>query len=65
MKFFIEVKEDHWNDWKDIEIVVEFYHKYSFDSVILHVIAVDSKFAFNVLIDLFWLIIDLRMIDCK
>ena len=65
MKFFIEVKENHWSDQEDIEIVAEFYHRYSFDSVVLHVIAVDSKFTFNVLINLFRLIIDLRMIDCE
>ncbi len=65
VKFFIEVKENHWNNQEDIEIVAEFYHKYSFDSVVLHVIAVNSKFAFNVLIDLFWLIIDLKMINCE
>ncbi len=65
MKFFIEVEEDHWSYWKDIEIVAEFHHRYSFDSVVLHVIAVDFKFAFNVLIDSFRLIIDLKMIDCE
>ncbi len=63
MKFFIEIKENHWSDWEDIEIVAEFHHKYSFNLVILHVIAVYSKFALNVLIDLFQLIINLRMID--
>ncbi len=65
MKFFIEVEKDHWDNWEDIEIVAEFHHKYSFDSVILHVIAVDSKFAFNVLIDSFHLIINLQMINCE
>ncbi len=65
MKFFIEVEENHWSDQEDIEIIAEFHHRYSFDSVILHVIAVNSKFAFNVLIDLFRLIIDLRIIDCE
>ncbi len=65
MKFFIEVEENHWSDREDIEIVAEFYHRYSFNSIILHVIAVDSKFAFNVLIDSFWLIIDLKIIDCE
>ncbi len=65
MKLFIEVKENHWSDQEDIEIVAEFHHKYSFDSVILHVIAVNSKFVFNVLIDSFRLIIDFRMIDCE
>ncbi len=53
MKFFIEVEESHWSDWENIEIVAEFHHKYSFDLIVLHVIAVDSKFTFNVLIDLF------------
>ncbi len=65
MKFFIEVEENHWSDWENIEIVAEFYHRYSFNSVILHVIAVDSKFAFNILIDSFRLIINFRMIDCE
>ncbi len=65
VKFFIKVKENHWSDWEDIEIVAKFHHRYSFNSVILHVIAVDSKFMFNVLIDSFRLIIDLRMIDCE
>ncbi len=65
MKFFIEVKESHWSDWEDIEIVTEFHHKYSFNSVILHVIAVNSKFVFNILIDSFWLIINLRMMNCE
>ncbi len=65
MKIFIEVKRNHWDDQEDIEIVAEFHHRYSFDSVILHVIAVDSKFAFNVLIDSFRLIVDLWMIDCE
>ncbi len=65
MKFFIEVEENHWSDQENIEIVAEFHHKYSFVSVILHVIAVNSKFAFDVLIDSFQLIINLRMIDCE
>ncbi len=65
MKFFIEVEENHWSDQEDIEIVTEFYHRYSFDSVVLHVIAVDSKFSFNVLIDSFRLIVDLEMINCE
>jgi len=63
MKLFIEVEENHWRDREDIEIVAEFHHRYSFDSVVLHVIAVDSKFAFDVLINLFRLIVNLRMID--
>ncbi len=65
MKFFIKVERDHWNDWENIEIVVKFHHKYSFNSIILHVIAVNSKFAFNILIDLFYLIIDFQMINCE
>ncbi len=65
MKFFIKVEESHWSDQEDIEIVAEFYHRYSFNSVVLHVIAVDSKFAFNILIDSFWLIVDLRIINCE
>ncbi len=63
MKLFIEVEENHWRDREDIKIVAEFHHRYSFDSVVLHVIAVDSKFAFDVLINLFRLIVNLRMID--
>ncbi len=65
MKFFIEVEKDYWSDWKDIEIIVEFHCKYSFNSVILHVIAVDSKFAFNILIDSFQLIVDFKIINCE
>ncbi len=48
MKSFIEVERNHWSDWKDIEILAEFYHEYSLCSVVLHVITVNSKFAFNV-----------------
>jgi len=64
MKTLIEVERSHWDDQEDIEILAEFHHEKSFRSVILHVIIVDSKFAFDVLIDSLWLIIDLRMIDC-
>ena len=65
VKIFIEVERDHWDDQEDIEIVTEFYHRYLFNSVVLHVTVVNSKFAFNVLIDSFRLIIDFWMIDCE
>ncbi len=65
MKVLIEVERSHWDDQEDIKIFAEFHHEKSFCSVVLHVITVDSKFAFNVLIDSLWLIINLRMIDCE
>ncbi len=53
VKAFIEVERNHWDGQKNIEIFAEFHHKKLFCSVVLHVITVNSKFAFNVLIDLF------------
>ncbi len=64
VKVFIEVERNHQDSRECIEIITEFHHWKSFSSVILHVIAVDSKFMFNILIDSFWLIIDLWMISC-
>ncbi len=64
VKVFIEVERNHQDSWECIEIITEFHHWKSFSSVILHVIAVDSKFTFNILISSFQLIIDLWMINC-
>jgi len=64
VKVFIEVERNYWDSRECIEIVTEFHHWKSFSSVILHVIAVDLKFAFNILISSFQLIINLWMINC-
>ncbi len=64
MKVFIEVERDHQDSRECIEIITKFHHWKSFSSVISHVIAVNSKFAFNILISLFQLIINLWIIDC-
>ncbi len=64
VKIFIEVEKNHQDNQECIEIITEFHHWKSFSSVILHVIAVDLKFAFNILINLFQLIIDFWIINC-
>ncbi len=42
MKILIEVKQSHWDDWENIEILAEFHYEKLFCSVVLHVVTVDS-----------------------
>ena len=63
MKALIHEEESQENDWKQDIIVNKLNHEQSLESVILHVQTNEMKIFFNILIDSFALIIDLRMIN--
>ncbi len=63
MKTLIHEEENQEDDWKQDVIVNKLDHEQSLESVILHVQTEEMKISFNILIDSFTLIVDLRMID--
>ncbi len=63
MKVLIHEEENQENDWKQDVIVNKLDHKQSLKSVILYVWTEEMKISFDILIDLFALIVDLRVID--
>ncbi len=63
MKALIHEEENQENDWKQDVIINKLDHKQSLESVILHVWTEETKISFDILIDSFALIINLRMID--
>ena len=63
MKAFIHEEESQEDDWKQDVIVDKLDHKQSLESVILHVQTEETKISFDILIDLFALIVDLKVID--
>ncbi len=63
MKVLIHEEENQENDWKQDVIVDKLDHEQSLESVILHVQTEEMKISFNILIDSFALIIDLRIIN--
>jgi hypothetical protein len=63
MKALIHEEENQEDDWKQDVIVDKLNHEQSLKSVILHVWTEETKISFNVLIDSFALIVDLKMID--
>jgi len=63
MKALIHEEENQEDDWKQDVIVNKLDHEQSLESVILHVQTEEMKISFNILIDSFTLIVDLRMID--
>ncbi len=63
MKAFIHEKEDQEDDWRQDVIVNKLNHEQSLESGILHVWTEEMKISFNILLDSFALIVDLKMID--
>ncbi len=63
MKALIHEEESQENDWKQDVIVDKLDHEQSLKSVILHVQSEKMKISFNILIDLFALIVDSKVID--
>jgi len=63
MKAFIYEEENQENDWRQDVIINRLNHKQSLESVILHVWTEEMKISFDILINSFALIIDLRMIN--
>ena len=63
MKTLIHEEENQEDDWKQDVIVNKLDHEQSLESVILHVWTEETKISFDILINLFTLIIDLRMIN--
>ncbi len=63
MKALIHEEENQEDDWRQDIIVNKLDHEQSLESVILHVWTEETKISFNILIDLFALIVDLKVID--
>ena len=63
MKALIHEEENQEDDWKQDIIINKLNHEQSFESVILHIWREESKILLDVLINLFALIINLKMID--
>ncbi len=63
MKILIHEEENQEENWKQDVIVEKLDYKQSLESVILHVWTEEMKISFNILIDSFALIVDLRMIN--
>ncbi len=65
MKALIHKEENQENDWKQDIIINKLNHEQSLESVILYVKTKETKIFFNILIDSFTLIINLKMINNK
>ena len=63
MKALIHEEENQEDDWRQDVIADKLDHEQSLESVILHVQTKEMKISFNILLDLFALIVDLRVID--
>ena len=63
VKFFICVEGRHIRKNENIIIVCKFDHEYSFNSIVLYVIAISSQITFQILIISFDLIICFKMKD--
>ncbi len=63
MKALIHEEENQEDDWKQDVIVNKLDHEQSLESVILHVWTEETKISFNILIDSFALIVDLKVIN--
>ena len=63
MKVLIHEEENQEDDWKQDIIIDKLDHEQSLKSVILHVWTEEMKISFDILIDLFALIVDLKVID--
>ena len=64
MKFLVDIKRCHF-DCRENDIVInELRHEQQFNLVVLHVVTVQTQLLFNLLIDTFNEIVDLRIIKC-
>ncbi len=63
MKVLIHEEENQEDDWKQDIIIDKLDHEQSLKSVILHVWTEEMKISFDILIDSFALIVNLKMID--
>jgi len=63
MKALIHEEENQEDDWRQDVIVDKLNHEQSLESVILHVWTEEMKISFNILIDSFALIINLKVIN--
>ena len=61
---FINIKRIQINIWKYNIIVRKFYYWQLVDLIVLHIIAVRSKLTFNILINMFYLIIYFKILNC-
>ena len=58
---FLLIKKKHVDNEENFIIVNEFDHDYSFESIILHIIAILTKINFDFFIRIFILIVNFRM----